>query len=81
MKMPALEAGIFSFRGNNDELGWLLACERLHFHGCSTRRLCRTGQAQAYPTRSITMIVPLAAGGPADVIARIVSSHIAQTLD
>jgi tripartite-type tricarboxylate transporter receptor subunit TctC len=37
-------------------------------------------QAQAYPTRSITMIVPFAAGGPTDVIARIVTSHMAQTL-
>lgn len=35
---------------------------------------------QEYPTRSITMIVPFAAGGPTDVIARIVSSHVAQTL-
>ena len=25
------------------------------------------GQAQAYPTRAITMIVPFAAGGPTDV--------------
>lgn len=37
-------------------------------------------QAQDYPTRSITMIVPFAAGGPTDVIARIVSAHMAQTL-
>jgi len=37
-------------------------------------------QAQAYPTRSITMIVPFAAGGPTDVIARIVTGHMAQTL-
>ena len=36
--------------------------------------------AQAYPTRSITMIVPFAAGGPTDVIARIVTGHMAQTL-
>jgi tripartite-type tricarboxylate transporter receptor subunit TctC len=37
-------------------------------------------QAQAYPTRSITMIVPFAAGGPTDVTARIVTGHMAQTL-
>ncbi|WP_027529569.1 tripartite tricarboxylate transporter substrate binding protein BugD [Bradyrhizobium sp. WSM3983] len=38
------------------------------------------GEAQTYPTRSITMIVPFAAGGPTDVVARIVTSHMAQTL-
>src|SRR6476660_6757014 len=37
-------------------------------------------EAQTYPTRSITMIVPFAAGGPTDVIARIVTGHMAQTL-
>ncbi len=37
-------------------------------------------QAQTYPTRSITMIVPFAAGGPTDVISRIVTAHMAQTL-
>src|ERR1700682_283255 len=37
-------------------------------------------QAQVYPTRSITMIVPFAAGGPTDVISRIVTGHMAQTL-
>ncbi|MBI5263288.1 MAG: tripartite tricarboxylate transporter substrate binding protein BugD [Bradyrhizobium sp.] len=37
-------------------------------------------RAQDYPTRSITMIVPFAAGGPTDVIARIVTAHMAQTL-
>ena len=37
-------------------------------------------QAQNYPTRSITMIVPFAAGGPTDVVARIVTAHMAQTL-
>lgn len=36
--------------------------------------------AQTYPTRSITMIVPFAAGGPTDVISRIVTAHMAQTL-
>jgi tripartite-type tricarboxylate transporter receptor subunit TctC len=37
-------------------------------------------QAQTYPTRTITMIVPFAAGGPTDVISRIVTGPMAQTL-
>ncbi|MGO4704832.1 tripartite tricarboxylate transporter substrate binding protein BugD [Microvirga sp. 2MCAF38] len=38
-------------------------------------------QAQgAYPQRPITMIVPFAAGGPTDVIARIVGDHMSRTL-
>lgn len=36
--------------------------------------------AQGYPTKPITMIVPFAAGGPTDVVARIVSEHMAKTL-
>jgi tripartite-type tricarboxylate transporter receptor subunit TctC len=36
--------------------------------------------AQDYPARQITMIVPFAAGGPTDVVARVVSAHMAQTL-
>src|ERR687884_365258 len=43
--------------------------------------LAATGaQAQTYPARPITMIVPFAAGGPTDVIARIVSDHMSRTL-
>jgi tripartite-type tricarboxylate transporter receptor subunit TctC len=42
--------------------------------------LTAPAQAQTYPTRNITMIVPFAAGGPTDVIARIVTAHMAQTL-
>ena len=37
-------------------------------------------EAQTYPTRTITMIVPFAAGGPTDVISRIVTGNMAQTL-
>lgn len=37
-------------------------------------------QAQNYPTRNITMIVPFAAGGPTDVIARIVTGQMAPGL-
>ena len=33
-----------------------------------------------YPTRVITLIVPFAAGGPTDVVARIVGNHMSRTL-
>ncbi len=36
--------------------------------------------AQSYPTHPITVIVPFAAGGPTDVIARIVSENMSKTL-
>ena len=36
--------------------------------------------AQDYPNRAITVIVPFAAGGPTDVIARIVTDNMAKTL-
>src|SRR6187397_611636 len=37
-------------------------------------------QAQDYPNRSITVVVPFSAGGPSDVVARIVTEHMAKTL-
>ena len=39
-----------------------------------------SASAQVYPSRPITMIVPSAAGGPSDAIARIVSQHMQTTL-
>ena len=42
--------------------------------------LSRVGKAQAYPARPITVIVPFAAGGSSDVIARIVGEHMSRTL-
>jgi tripartite-type tricarboxylate transporter receptor subunit TctC len=36
--------------------------------------------AQSYPSRPITMIVPFAAGGPTDIVARIVADNMSKTL-
>src|SRR5215831_13675032 len=36
--------------------------------------------AQAYPSRSITMVVPFSAGGPTDTIARIISERMGKAL-
>jgi len=35
---------------------------------------------QPYPVRPITMIVPFAAGGPTDVLARLIGQHMGQSL-
>src|SRR6266545_406017 len=36
--------------------------------------------AQTYPSRPVTIIVPFAAGGTTDVVARIVGEHVSHTL-
>src|SRR5207244_9463812 len=36
--------------------------------------------AQDYPSRSITVVVPFPAGGPSDVVARIVTEQMSRTL-
>jgi tripartite-type tricarboxylate transporter receptor subunit TctC len=48
--------------------------------GCCLPAFSRAASAQAYPTRPITVIVPFAAGGPADTVARIVSERMRTTL-
>src|SRR5262249_7299360 len=40
----------------------------------------RIAMAQAYPTRSVTMVVPFAAGGTTDVVARVVSQFIVENV-
>ena len=43
--------------------------------------LSQAATAQAtYPSRPVTVIVPFAAGGPTDVVARIVGDHMSKTL-
>jgi tripartite-type tricarboxylate transporter receptor subunit TctC len=39
-----------------------------------------TASAQSYPSKSITVVVPFPAGGPSDVVARIVTDSMSKTL-
>ena len=36
--------------------------------------------AQTFPTKSITMLIPFAAGGPTDVVGRLIGEHMSRTL-
>ena len=45
--------------------------------GCA---LAAPAAAQDYPSRPITLIVPFAAGGPTDIVARIAGEHMSRTL-
>ena len=42
--------------------------------------MSRIARAQTYPSRTVTMIVPFAAGGPTEVSARIVAERMSRTL-
>lgn len=39
-----------------------------------------SAEAQIYPTRPVTMVIPFAAGGPTDVVGRIIGDQMARTL-
>ena len=50
--------------------------------GLTTLLVCgtQTAFAQDYPARNITVVVPFPAGGPSDVVARIVAEAMGRTL-
>src|SRR5260370_15274582 len=39
-----------------------------------------SSRAESFPSRPITLIVPFSAGGPTDVLARILADHLRRTL-
>ena len=42
--------------------------------------LVGTASAQGYPTRPVTMIIPFAAGGPTDVLGRVIGARMGEVL-
>jgi tripartite-type tricarboxylate transporter receptor subunit TctC len=42
--------------------------------------MSRIARAQTYPTRPMTMIVPFAAGGPQDVLGRLIAQRMSEIL-
>ncbi len=54
--------------------------KRLIFAGLAAVMLAGGAQAQSYPARPITIVVPFAAGGPTDAIARAISERMRVSL-
>ena len=47
---------------------------------CAALAFALTASAQDYPTRTITIVVPFAAGGPTDTVTRLVAQSMGKTL-
>ncbi|QJR14522.1 tripartite tricarboxylate transporter substrate binding protein BugD [Usitatibacter palustris] len=48
--------------------------------GLATALVALTASAQDYPTRPVTMIVPYAAGGPTDTVARVLGQYMTKPM-
>ena len=42
--------------------------------------LVGTAGAETYPSRAVTMVIPFAAGGPTDVVGRLLAQSMSKTL-
>jgi tripartite-type tricarboxylate transporter receptor subunit TctC len=61
----------------------LLRRQFLHLAGAAIAALlalAASAVAQEWPTRPVTMVVPFAAGGPIDIVGRILAQRIAEHL-
>jgi tripartite-type tricarboxylate transporter receptor subunit TctC len=56
------------------------ACAALIFSVTSQAQNAPGGAAPAYPTRQVRIIVPYPAGGPTDVMARLIAQHLSESL-
>ena len=48
--------------------------------GCAALAFALTSSAQDYPTRTVTIVVPFAAGGPTDTVARLLAQSMTRSL-
>ena len=68
------------WRGAHNKRAMTLLRRRFLQLAAGAVALPRPAHAQAWPTRTITLIVPFAPGGATDVSARVVAEHMSRTL-
>ncbi len=61
-------------------MGTLPTFVRKTFAGVVLTALTASASSQAWPSKPITLIVPFAAGGPTDVVARTLAATMAKSL-
>lgn len=64
--------------GNEKSLGSLAMLRLIALALCLLHTV--SAAAQGYPNGPVTMVIPFAAGGPTDVLGRIVAEHMSKTL-
>ena len=52
----------------------------LFLAGAAVVAMAGSAMAQDFPTRPITMVIPFAAGGPTDVLGRVVAAKMGESL-
>jgi tripartite-type tricarboxylate transporter receptor subunit TctC len=57
-----------------------MLCALMLLMSMASASVAPPAHAQAWPTRPLTMVVPFAAGGPADVLARIIDHRLSELL-
>jgi len=61
-------------------IAWLLAALLLGAAGAAAAQNSSTGSGQAYPVKPVKLIVPFAAGGVADITARVLAQKMSDTI-
>src|SRR6185295_18850226 len=81
-KLARCGAAVYHGLNNKDAKGETLMIHSLRAAvlACAIAIVATPAPAQDYPSRTVKLIVPFGAGGPADVYARVLAQHLSEQL-